>query len=316
MAASPSALPAPRKSPRRISRARRREMIDGYLFLLPWIIGFVLFVGGPMVASFLLSFTAYDVIGAPRFVGLDNFIHAFTRDRLFWPSLGRTFYYAAIIVPIGVFGSMLLAILLNQAIRGKAIFRTLFFLPHLTPIVATAVLWMWIFQPKYGLANYLLDQVGIDGPAWLSSTDWAIPALIIMALWRSVGGDRMMIFLAGLQGIPQELYEAAEIDGAGRLAKFRNVTLPMLSPTVFFNLVLSVIAALKVFTAAYVATQGGPAYATWFYALHIFTNAFQYYDMGYASALAWLFLVVMLVFTLVQFRSSSRWVYYAGEERR
>jgi multiple sugar transport system permease protein len=297
------------------SSMRRREIIDGYLFLSPWIIGFTLFVGGPMIASLFLSFTAYDIIGSPRWVGLDNFVHAFTRDRLFWPSLGRTFYYAAIVVPVGIVGSLLLASLLNQPIRGKMFFRTFFFLPHLTPIVASAVLWMWIFQPQVGLANYLLSWVGVKGPGWLSSTEWAVPGLIIMALWRSVGGDRMMIFLAGLQGIPQELYEAADMDGAGRIAKFRHVTMPMLTPTIFFNLVLGVIAALKVFAAAFVATKGGPAYATWFFALHIFTNAFQYYDMGYASALAWVFLVVMLVFTYIQFRSASRWVYYAGDER-
>lgn len=311
----PTSPPGLGKTRHRLSPARRREMIEGYLFLSPWILGFLLFVGGPMIASFLLSFSAYDVIGAPRWVGLDNFYHAFLRDRLFWSSLGRTFYFAAIVVPIGIVGSLLLALLLNQAIKGKAIFRTVFFLPHLTPIVATTVLWMWIFQPQVGLANYLLKGIGIAGPSWLSSTEWAIPALIIMALWRSMGGERMMIFLAGLQGIPQELYEAAEIDGAGRFAKFQHVTVPMLSPTIFFNLVLGVIGALKVFAAAYVATAGGPAYATWFFALHIFTNAFVYYDMGYASALAWLFLLIMLTFTYIQFRSARRWVYYAGEER-
>lgn len=302
-------------SRRRLSRMRTREALEGYLFLSPWALGFLFFVGGPMVASLILSFTSYDIASPPKFIGLRNYSDAFFDDRLFWPSLGKTFYYAAVMVPVGILGSLVLASLLNQGTKGSALFRTCFFLPHLTPIVASAVLWVWIYQPQVGLANFLLGKVGVKGPSWLGSTEWALPALIIMALWRGVGGNRMMIFLAGLQGVPNELYEAAEIDGAGRLARFRHVTLPMLSPTIFFNLVLGVVAALKVFTSAFVATKGGPAYATWFYALHIFTNAFEYYNMGYASALAWLFLLVMLAFTYIQFRSASRWVYYAGEVR-
>jgi len=295
--------------------ARRREALEGYLFLLPWLIGFLVFVGGPMVSSFLLSFTSYTLIGGtPRFIGLGNFVKALTGDKLFWPALGRTFYYAVIVVPFGVGGSLAAALLLNQKARGTTLYRTCFFLPHLTPIVASALLWRWIFNPDFGLVNYTIWRLfGIKGPGWFTSTEWAIPALIIMALWGAIGGNRMIIFLAGLQGVPQELYEAAEIDGAGAWHKFRNVTLPMISPTTFFNLVLGMIAALRVFASAFVATQGGPAYATWFFALHIYTNAFQYFNMGYASALAWMFMVILLSFTFIQFRSASRWVYYAGE---
>jgi len=171
-------------------------------------------------------------------------------------------------------------------------------------------------QPQIGLANLLLSYVGIQGPNWLGSIEWALPSLVIVALWGSIGGSRMIIFLAGLQGVPQELYEAASIDGAGRWGQFRHVTLPMLSPVILFNLVLGVIAALRSFDLAYVATNGGPAYATWFYSLHIYQNAFVSFDMGYASALAWIFFVVMLVFTWVQFRTSASWVYYAGDERK
>jgi multiple sugar transport system permease protein len=234
-----------------------------------------------------------------------------------WPFLAiRSFgTFALISVPLGMAGSLLLAILLNQGAKGTSIFRTLFFLPGLTPIVATALLWTVLLQPETGVINYLLSKVSIPGPKWFGSVEWAIPGLILMTTWRSIGSNRMIIFLAGLQGVPQQLYDAAAIDGAGRWARFRHVTLPMISPTMFFNLVLGIIGALQVFAAALVATNGGPAYATWFFALHIYTQAFQYFEMGYGSALAWIFLVVMLVFTYIQFRSASRWVYYEGEDR-
>jgi len=305
------ALVRPKKA--KVSAMRRREALYGFLFLTPWILGFLFFVGGPMVASLFLSLTDYDIVTPSKFVGLQNYTTAFTKDKLFWPSMGRTFYYAVVMVPLSLVGSLLAAVMLNQRALGTNAFRTFFFLPHLTPIVASALLWQWILQPEVGPVNYLLSRVGVKGPAWLSSKEWAIPSLMIMALWGSIGGNRMMIFLAGLQGVPQELYEAADIDGANAWHRFKHVTLPMLTPTIFFNLVLGIIAALKVFTSAFVTTKGGPAYATWFYALHIYTNAFEYFEMGYASALAWIFFVVMFTFTYLQFRSSARWVYYAGE---
>lgn len=294
---------------------RRREAIWGYIFLLPWAFGFVLWFAGPMLASLVLSLTEYSIIKPPKFVGLQNYINAFTEDDLFFSSLGRTFYYALVVVPLGVVGSMLLAVLLNRKMPAKNLFRTLYFLPHVTPVVATVLLWRWILQPEIGLVNFALEKVGIVGPKWLGSTEWAIPSLIIMALWGSIGGNRMMIFLAGLQGVPQELYEAADIDGASGWHKFRHVTVPLITPTIFFNVVLGVIGALKVFTSAFIATSGGPAYATWFYALHVYTQAFKYFYMGYACALAWIFFVIMFIFTFIQFRSSARWVYYAGEAK-
>jgi multiple sugar transport system permease protein len=316
MASRAAAGAGPAVSWARGSTARRREALAGYLFLLPWALGFALFVAGPMLASAALSFTAFDVARPPRFVGLDNYVTAFTTDDRFLNSLKLTFIYAIVSVPLALLGSLLLAVLLNQRLRGTALYRTFFFLPSLTPAVAVAILWTWLLQPDVGLFNYLLSLVGVTGPKWLGSTEWAMPSLIMIALWTGIGGNRMMIFLAGLQGVPQELYDAADIDGAGALQRFRHVTLPMISPTMFFNLVLGIIAALKVFTVAFIATQGGPAFSTWFISLHIYSQAFKYLEMGYASALAWIFTLILLVLTAVQFRASRHWVHYEGEEAR
>lgn len=294
---------------------RNREALAGYLFLTPWLLGLLLFVLIPMLASAYFSFTSYDVVNTPKFVGLRNFREIFTKDRLFWPSMLLTFRYAIIVVPLSLIGSLLAAMLLNQALKGTTIFRTFFFMPHLTPIAASAVLWAWMFNPDVGPINYFIrNSLGIaNAPGWFRDPQWAMTGLIIMAMWGAIGGNTMLIFLAGLQGIPQELYEAAAIDGAGAWAKFRSVTIPLLTPTIFFNLVLGIIGALRVFTAAFVATQGGPVYATHFYALYIYEKAFRYFEMGYASALAWIFFFIMFLFTFIQFRSSRSWVYYAGE---
>jgi multiple sugar transport system permease protein len=275
-------------------------------------LGFLFFTFGPMLASLGFSFTNYRVINEARWIGLENYRYAFTEDNLFWSSLAITFYFMLASVPLGLLGSLLLAILLNQRLRGETWFRTFFFLPSLTPLVAAAILWIWILHPEVGLLNYLLSLVGIDGPPWLGSSRWAMPSIVIITLWTSIGGGRMIIFLAGLQGVPQELYEAAVIDGAGDWAKFRYITIPMISPAIFFNLVLGIIGALQVFTTAYVTTRGGPGRATWFFALHIYTNAFEYFDMGYASTLSLILFVILLVFTIIQMRLSDKWVYYAG----
>jgi multiple sugar transport system permease protein len=294
---------------------RRREIIEGILYLSPWIIGFIVFVAGPLFASIYLSFTKYNVLRPPQFIGLNNFIYAFKTDELFFPSIWRTFYYALLLVPLGMIGSLFVAILLNQKLVATTVWRTLYFLPTLTPLVAAALLWRWMLNPDVGLVNYLLSKVGIEGPGWLNSTTWAIPSLVIMGLWASVGGSRMIIFLAGLQDVPAELLEAAEIDGAGTWAKFLNVTLPLISPTIFFNLVLGVIFALRTFEVAFIATNGGPARATWFISLHIYQNAFVSFDMGYASALSWLFFVILSALTLLQFKLSGQWVFYQGERQ-
>ena len=295
---------------------RKREALEGYLFLTPWAIGFLVFIAGPMLASLYLSFTKYNVMLAPEWVGIRNYVMALTKDDLFIPSVLRTLLYTALVVPIGLALSLGVAMLLNRPMALPSLWRTFFFLPTLTPIVAAALLWRWMLNPDVGLVNWLLAQIGIQGPGWLASTEWAIPSLAVIGLWASVGGSRMIIFLAGLQSVPNELLEAAEIDGAGRWAKFRNVTLPMLTPTIFFNLILGIIFALRTFEVAFVATNGGPARATWFISLHIYQNAFVSFDMGYASALAWLFLIVVLAFTVISFRTSDRWVFYAGERAR
>jgi multiple sugar transport system permease protein len=294
----------------------RRESIEGLLYISPFLLGFLIFALYPMVASAYLSLTKYNIITPPTWIGLDNYVEAFSKDKLFWSSLEKTGRFAAFNVILGVLGSLGAAMLLNQRFPGTTIFRTFFFLPSITPIIASALLWTWIYQPTLGLLNYLLGLVGIEGPAWLQSSSWAIPSLVIISLWGSIGGSRMIVFLAGLQSVPQEMYEAAEIDGAGGWSKFWNITLPLISPTMFFNVVLAIIGSLSVFSLAYIATGGGPNYATYFYVYHLFKNAFEFSRMGYAAAMAWLFFLIVLVLTSIQFKLSSRWVYYAGGDAR
>jgi multiple sugar transport system permease protein len=293
---------------------RRREVIEGYLFALPWIVGYIAFSGGPIVASAYLSFTKYNVLLPPEFIGFRNYVYALTEDDLFIPSVLKTFYYAILVVPPAIVLSLAIAILLNQKLMGTAFWRTMFFLPTLTPVVAAAVLWRWMLNPDVGLINYLLSLVSIKGPGWLSSIEWAVPSLALIGLWTSVGGAQMIIFLAGLQNVPQDLIEAAGIDGAGAWTRFLHVTLPMVTPTIFFNLILGVIFSLRTFDVAFVATNGGPARATWFISIHIYQNAFVSFDMGYASALSWMFFILLLLITFLQFRVSGGWVFYAGEK--
>lgn len=308
--------------PRRLARSaglatpsRVREAVWGYIFAVPWLLGLLAFIVGPIVASLLLSLTKYDVITPPKVVGLANYVNAFRGDDLFWSSLGRTFEYAVVVVPVGLAGSLVLAVILNQRIVGTSVYRLLYFLPSLTPAVASGILWQWLFDPQVGPINFVIAGLGLPRPGWLASTAWAMPAVMLISLWGFWGGNTMLIFLAGLQGVPAELYDASAVDGAGRWTQFVHVTLPMISPTIFFTLVLGIIGALKVFSLAYVATQGGPAYATWFFALHIYNQAFNYFQMGYASALAWIFAVILMLFTVLQVRLADRWVYYAGGER-
>jgi multiple sugar transport system permease protein len=315
-----SSVPIPTSRPSTIPTRRvkssmaRQEAIFAYVFLLPWIIGFVVFVAGPILASLGLSLTQYNIVKPPVFIGLANYVRAFTDDPLFFPSILRTFEYAVVIVPLGVGGALLVAVLLNQSLRFTNIYRTVFFLPHLTPVVASIFIWTWLLNPQFGFVNEVLFRLfHIIGPGWFNSKEWAIPSLILVALWGIIGGNMMMIFLAGLQGVPKDLYEVASIDGASTWRRFWNITLPMISPTLFFNTILAVIGALQTFTTAFVATNGGPAYASWFYALHIYATAFTFSEMGYAASLAWLFFIVLVGFTFVQFRASTRWVYYASE---
>ena len=295
------------------SEFQTKRAVWGYVYALPWILGLLIFWGGPILTSFYFGFTEYAVIGSPRFIGLNNYVKAFSGDELFWPSLGRTFTFAGMYIPFAVGGALLLAVLLNQKLTGTTVYRTLFFVPHLVPAVALAVLWTFLLAPRVGPVNHFLRDIGIaNPPGWLVSRDSALVSVTMINVWAAMGGNTMLIFLAGLQGVPQELYDAASIDGGGTWAKFRHVTLPMLTPTIFFNVVLAVIGALKVFTTAWVATQGGPSYATWFFALHIYSQAFQYFRLGYGSALAWVLAATLLFFTWVQVRYSRRWVHYEG----
>lgn len=290
-----------------------RKALWGYAFALPWLIGLIVFWGGPILASFYFSFTEYGVTNSPTFIGMENYTRAFTVDDLFWPSLGRTFLFAIVFVPIAIGGALFLAVILNQKLKGNNIYRTIFFVPHLLPAVAIAVVWTFLLAPKLGPINEFLRAIGVaNPPAWLSSRDTALASVTMINIWAAMGGNAMLIFLAGLQGVPQELYEAADIDGAGPWSKFRSVTLPLLSPTIFFNVVLAIIASLKVFTTAFVTTQGGPSYATWFFALHIYNQAFKYFRLGYGSALAWVLAAILIAFTFFQMWYARRWVHYEG----
>jgi multiple sugar transport system permease protein len=297
---------------RRRSRVALLEELWGYLFISPWLLGFLIFTIGPMVVSLYWSFTKYEFPLPAHWNGIENYVNAFTKDELFPQALWNTAYYVLFSVPLGLAASLLLALLLDRNIPGRALWRTVYYVPSIVPAVVTAFLFGYLFQPEYGLVNALLAKIGIQGPGWFNSVQWVKPTFILLALWGA-GGATMIIFLAGLQNIPSELYEAAEVDGAGRMHKFWNITLPMLTPTIFFNLVTGIIAAFKIFTTAYVATGGGPYYASYFYVLHLFNNFFKYLNMGYASALAWILFVIIMVFTLVQVRFARRWVYYESD---
>lgn len=293
---------------------RTQEAIWGWVLAMPIILGMLLWTLGPMVASAFLSLMKWDLLTPPKWVGLANYVKMFTGDRLFWHSLKVTTLYALFRVPLGLAFGLVIALLMNQKLPGIYLFRTIYYLPSVLSGVAVALLWMWIFAPDFGLLNVILWKLfRIKGPAWLFSEAWALPALVIMSLWGVGGG--MLICLGGLQGIPTELYEAAEIDGAGPLAKLTRITLPLMSPVLFFNLVQGIISALRVFTEAYVMTGGGPNYATHFYGLHIYTSAFTDFKMGYASALAWFLFLYILALTLLVFKSSPAWVYYEGRPR-
>lgn len=283
------------------------------MFVSPWLAGFLCFTLFPFVASLYFSFCDYDILSPPRWVGLANYRELLTDDPYFVKALYNTFYYTAFSVPLGILFGVGIALLLNMKVVGVPVYRTIYYLPSIVPVVATSVLWMWLLNPQYGLINSLLEKLGLPEPGWIADPLWSKPSLILMAMW-AVGGS-IVIYLAGLQGIPVELYEAAELDGAGPWQRTRAVTLPLLSPVIFFNLVMGLIGALQVFTQAYVMTQGGPVDSTLFYSVYLFRRAFTYLDMGYASAMAWLLFVVIMALTVFTFRSAARWVHYAGEGR-
>ena len=285
---------------------RRGETIAGYLFLLPNLAGFIVFMLFPILFAFYIMLTDWSLAKEPEFIGLKNF-ETMVKDRLFWKSLLNSFYYTFVAVPTGIFIAFWLALALNRKMRGIIFFRTVYFLPQITLTVAAATIWRWIYQPEIGMINHLLEMIGIDGPKWIHNTQWAMPAVIIMSNWQGIG-FAMLILLAGLQGIPEEYYEASAIDGASSWQRMRFVTLPMLSPAIFFVVVTSLIGAFQAFDQFYVLTEGGPAHATTPLTLYIFQNAFRFFKMGYGAALAAVLFVIILIITIAQWHLARRWV--------
>lgn len=292
------------------SRAARHEALTAIAFASPWIIGFCAFLAWPLLASFYYSFCDYSVLRPPVFTGSSNYVNL-AHDEVFWTSLKNTFIYAIMALPLGMASAITLALLLNTKVKGMTVYRTIFFLPSLVPTIPLAVLWLWVFNGEHGILNEVLRILHLSGPNWLGDPLWSKPALALLALWGA--GNAMVIYLAGLQDVPQDLYEAADLDGAGWWARTRHVTLPMLSPVILFNGIMGVIGTLQIFAEPYVMFPGGsPARSTYFYTMYLFDNAFLYHKMGYACAMGWILFVIILVLTLIALRASERHVHYQG----
>jgi multiple sugar transport system permease protein len=295
----------------RLRASRRRSLYSALAFISPWLIGLAVFTLYPIAASLYYSLCDYSVLQPARFIGAGNYADLVS-DEVFWKGLWNTGYYAAFALPLGLVVSLGLALLLNTGVRGMALYRTFFFLPALVPLVALAVLWLWIFNGEQGVLNYGLSLLGIRGPGWLADPRWTKPALIVAGTWSV--GQAIVIYLAGLQDVPLHLYEAADLDGAGWWDKIRHVTLPMISPVILFNLIMGIIAALQYFTVPYVMTpQGQPARSAYFYIMYLYDNAFVYLKMGYASAMAWILFIIIILLTALALRLTARRVHYEGE---
>ncbi len=307
---TPTASTNTNKAEANMKRKRRfkSEYMWGYLFIAPPIIGFLCFAFIPMLFSVYVSFTQFDLYTPAKFNGLDNYKRLFFEDNLFWKTVFNTFY-AALGIPFGMVIALFIAIALNQKVKGLSLFRTAFFLPTVCSIVAISLLWKWIFNSDFGLLNVLLGYVGITGPPWLSDENWAMPAMIIQGVWGGLGIN-MILYLAALQSVPKNLYEAADIDGANSWQKLRYVTIPSISPTTFFILITSIIGALQDFQRFMIMTEGGPNYSTTTVVYYLFLNAFRYMEMGYASAMAWVLGIIILIITLINFKLSKNWVHY------
>jgi multiple sugar transport system permease protein len=310
-----------KRRPRRILGRPARKLVWGLAFIAPWIVGFGAFIVYPLGSSLWYSFTNYDLFQPPKFVGLLNYAFML-HDPTFWTAIYNTAFLAVFYVPLNLALGLGLATLLNARVRGLPVYRTLAYLPTMVPAVASAILWLWLLNPNYGIVNLVLGALHLPQPGWLADPGWSKPSYILMSLWSSLG-NTMLIFLAGLQGVPQSLYESADLDGASRFTKFRHITLPMLSPVVFFNLILGVIAAFTYFTQAFVITDanrftgslGAPLNSALFYSLYLYESAFTYNAMGYASALAWVLFLIVLGLALLLFRTARIWVYYETEGR-
>ncbi len=292
---------------------RRREAIMAYVLISPWIIGFLAFMLGPMLTSLGLSLYETDML-TTKFIGLKNYTTLFSTDvtrSLFWVALYNTAYYVFLSIPLTMSVGFLIALLLNQSISGQSFYRVIYYLPAVIPGIAVSLLWLWLLHPEFGLINWFLSLIGIEGPRWLFDRKTAKLALVIMSVWGA--GGNMLVFLAGLQGIPTQLYEAATIDGAGVWRRFVHITLPMISPTLFFLVVTNIIWSFQVFTNVYVMTQGGPSNSTLMYVLYLYNLAFRQFRMGFASALAWVFFIIIMLLTVLIFKSSGAWVYYEAE---
>lgn len=297
-----------------LGRLAREEERAAYLFLLPWLFGLVVFLLGPIIASIIISLTNWNIISEPRWVGLENYSEMLFEDRKFWGSIRVTLYYTILSVPIFMVGGLAVSLLLNLRLRGMYLFRTILYLPSVISGVAVAVLWISLLNPELGAVNQFLRWIGIENPPrWLGSPTWAVPSLVLVGLWGVGGGA--IIYLAGLQNIPPQLYEAAAIDGAGPLQQFWNITLPMLTPTLFFNLITGLIGAFQVFDTAFImgGSRGGTSGALNFYLLNLWNEGFRNGRMGYASALAWVLVLLAAIVILITFRTSDRWVYYETE---
>ena len=294
----------------RLSPLQRREALNGYFAIMPWLLGFIIFIAGPMVYSLGLMFTKWDLLTPPVFNGFANF-QRLAQDPTFFASLGNTVFYTALAVPLQLLVALCVALLLNTNIAGQNLYRAVIFLPSQIPIVATALLWFFIYSPTNGLANAIMGGLGLPQQRWLWDIHLVKPALIVMTVWMF--GNAMIIFLAGLQDIPQQLYEAAEIDGAGAYRRLRHVTLPLLSPTIFFNLVIGIIGSFQVFIQVFIMTDGGPGTASMMYVLYLYRIGFEELNMGYAALLSWILFLIVLLITLVQFGVARRWVHYEGE---
>jgi multiple sugar transport system permease protein len=291
-----------------------RDTLRGYAFIFPVVLGLIIWTFGPMLASAYYSLTDYNLLKPPVFVGLQNYVNLFTNDDLFIQSVSVTIRYALMFVVFSQVLSLSMAVLLTQKVRLLNLFRTLYYLPMVIPYIATALLWRYLFNKEFGPINSVLAAFGIQGPSWLGSPQWALFSLVIISVWGSAVST--IIYVAGLQQVPEELYEAAKIDGANGFSRFKTITIPMLSPTIFFNVVTSVIGAFQFFVPAYVLTQGGPVHSTYVYNLNLYEKAFSWLEMGYASAMAWVLFAIIIVLTTFIFRSSPLWVYYEGEERQ
>jgi len=298
----------------RLSGSLKKEALWFYICISPWLIGFLVFTLGPMLFSLYFSFTDWNMFQTPNFIGFKNYIRLFTRDRIFPKALMNTFYFAGISVPLSLFLATLLSALLNRKLKGMRWFRTIFYLPALIPAAAMSMIFLWVLAPNTGLLNQFLSVFGIKGPAWLLDASTVKPALIIMSLWSV--GNNILLLLAGMQGIPHELYEASKLDGASGPQTFFKITIPMLSPILFFNLVMGVIGGLQTFTQVYIMTAGGPNNASMMMVPYLFHHAFEAYRMGYASAIAWVLFLIIVGMTLIVFKSSSMWVFYESEVRK